>query len=76
MILEKQRCLKVKEFAKFLVLSEGKLPLHLESVEDSGTSVSIYASRKAILPSQNYVVNFTFISWHFHRYKVSFFLEP
>ena len=25
---------KVKEFAKFLVLSEGKLALHLESVED------------------------------------------
>ena len=34
MISEKQKCPKVKEFAKFLVLSEGKLTLHLESVED------------------------------------------
>ena len=38
----------------------------------SETSVSIYASRKAILPPKNYAVNFTFISWHFHWYKVSF----
>ena len=38
----------------------------------SETSISIYASRKAILPPKNYAVNFTFISWHFHWYKVSF----
>ena len=29
-----KRCPMVKEFEKFLVSSEGKLPLHLESVED------------------------------------------
>ena len=64
---------KGKEFAKFLVLSEGKLPLHLESVDDLVhwcysdilRLLFQYMLPGAILPP-NYAVNFTFISWHFH----------
>jgi hypothetical protein len=49
----------------FLVLSEGELPLHPESVEGlvlwcypySKPSVSIHAFRKAILAPKNYAVN-------------------